>query len=92
MGDSGTTPTAALDYCRRLGVILSALSSSWAPFIVEVVSKIRAGGSIAFVVAAQTGHAPYLTLLREYQLANFGFAHEVSFGTEWLVQTAWKNA
>ena len=75
---SGATRQVALDYCRRLGVIFSALSSSWAPFIVAAASKVRAGGRIAFVVPAEIGHAPYATPLMEYLLANFGSLHVVA--------------
>ena len=74
----GATRQAALDYCRRLGVIFSALSSSWAPFVVVAASKLRAGGRIAFVVPAEIGHAPYATPLMEYLLANFGSVHVVA--------------
>ena len=75
---SGATRQAALDYCRRLGVIFSGLSSSWAPFIVAAASKLRAGGRIAFIVPAEIGHAPYATPLMEYLLANFGSVHVVA--------------
>ena len=74
----GATRQAALDYCRRLGVIFSGLSSSWAPFIVAAASKLRAGGRIAFVVPAEIGHAPYATPLMDYLLANFGSVHVVA--------------
>ena len=75
---SGATRRAALDYCRRLGVIFSGLSSSWAPFIVAAASKLRSGGRIAFVVPAEIGHAPYATPLVEYLLAKFGTVHLVA--------------
>ena len=75
---SGATRRGALDYCLRLGVVFSALSSSWAPFIVAAASKLRAGGRIAFVVPAEIGHAPYATPLMEYLLANFGSVHVVA--------------
>ena len=75
---SGGTREAALDYCRRLGVSFSGLSSSWAPFIVGAASKLRAGGRLAFVVPAEIGHAPYATPLVEYLVANFGFVHVVA--------------
>ena len=75
---SGATRRGALDYCRRLGVVFSGLSSSWAPFIVAAASKLRAGGRIAFVVPAEIGHAPYATPLMEYLLANFGSVHVVA--------------
>ena len=75
---SGAIRQAALDYCRRLGVNFSGLSSSWAPFIVAAASKLRAGGRIAFVVPAEIGHAPYATPLVEYLAANFGSVHVVA--------------
>ena len=75
---SGATRRVALDYCRRLGVVLSGLTSSWAPFIVAAASKLRTGGRIAFVVPAEIGHAPYATPLMEYLVANFGSVHVVA--------------
>ena len=75
---NGATRQAALDYCRRLGVVFSGLSSSWAPFIVAAASKLRAGGRIAFVVPAEIGHAPYAGPLMDYLVANFGSVHVVA--------------
>ncbi len=75
---SGATRQAALDYCRRLGVRFSGLSSSWAPFIVAAASKLRPGGRIAFVVPAEIGHAPYAVPLLDYLVANFGSVHVVA--------------
>ena len=75
---AGATWRAALDYCRRLGVGFSGLSSSWAPFIVAAASKLRPGGRIAFVVPAEIGHAPYAGPLMEYLIANFGCVHLVA--------------
>ena len=75
---TGATRNGALDYCRRLGVIFSGLSSSWAPFIVAAASKVRPGGRIAFVVPAEIGHAPYAVPLMDYLLANFGDVHVVA--------------
>ena len=69
---AGATRRAALDYCRRLGVVFSGLSSSWAPFIVAAASKLRPGGRMAFVVPAEIGHAPYAGPLMDYLVANFG--------------------
>ena len=75
---NGATRRAALDYCRRLGVTFSGLSSSWAPFIVAAASKLRPGGRIAFVVPAEIGHAPYAVPLLDYLVANFGSVHVVA--------------
>lgn len=75
---AGATRRAALDYCRRLGVVFSGLSSSWAPFIVAAASKLRPGGRMAFVVPAEIGHAPYAGPLMEYLVGNFGSVHLVA--------------
>ena len=75
---TGATRRAALDYCRRLGVTFSGLSSSWAPFIVAAASKLRPGGRIAFVVPAEIGHAPYAVPLLDYLVGNFGTVHVVA--------------
>ncbi len=75
---AGVARRVALEYCRRLGVTFSGLSSSWAPFIVAAASKLRPGGRIAFVVPAEIGHAPYAVPLLEYLIANFGSVHVVA--------------
>ena len=75
---NGATRRAALDYCRRLGVSFSGLSSSWAPFIAAAASKLRPGGRMAFVVPAEIGHAPYAVPLLDYLVGNFGFVHVVA--------------
>ena len=75
---AGATRRGALDYCRRLGVVFSGLSSSWAPFIVAAASKLRPGGRMAFVVPAEIGHAPYAGPLMEYLVGNFGSVHLVA--------------
>ena len=75
---AGATRRAALDYCRRLGVVFSGLSSSWAPFMVAAGSKLRPGGRMAFVVPAEIGHAPYAGPLVEYLVGNFGSVHLVA--------------
>ena len=75
---TGATRQTALEYCRRLGIVFSGLSSSWAPFIVAAASKLRAGGRIAFVVPAEIGHAPYARPLMDYLVANFGSVHLVA--------------
>ena len=75
---NGATRRTALDYCRRLGVTFSGLSSSWAPFIVAAASKLRQGGRIAFVVPAEIGHAPYAVPLLDYLVGNFGAVHVVA--------------
>jgi hypothetical protein len=68
---SGKERERALLLCRRLGVDFSALTSSWAPFLVAASSLLKSGGRIAFVVPAEIGHAPYAAPLIRYLLSRF---------------------
>ena len=61
----------ALNLCAELGAPFSALTASWAPFLVVTASLLRAGGRMAFVVPASIGHAPYAAPLIEYLVARF---------------------
>lgn len=61
----------ALAVCAQRGVALTGLSSSWAPFIVAAVSLLRDGGSAAFVVPSEIGHAVYARPVLEFLLARF---------------------
>ena len=61
----------ALDLCAELGAPFSALTASWAPFLVVTASLLRAGGRMAFVVPASIGHAPYAAPLIEFLVARF---------------------
>lgn len=68
---AGDARESALRYCARLGVRFSALTSSWAPFLVAAASLLKPGGRLAFVVPAEIGHAPYARPLLEYLLGSF---------------------
>lgn len=69
---SGETRSRALELCTRLGATFSALTSSWAPFLVASASLLRYGGKMAFVVPAEIGHAPYARPLVRYLVESFG--------------------
>lgn len=68
---TGEVRKKALSLCARLGVKISSLSSSWAPFLVGAASLLKRGGRMAFVVPAEIGHAPYAIPLLEYLARNF---------------------
>lgn len=68
---SGTTREAALAICRDIGIAVSALSSSWVPFIAASTVALKPGGRMAFVVPAEIGHAPYAAPLIEFLAASF---------------------
>ena len=67
----GDVRRRALDLCAELGAPFSALTASWAPFLVVTASLLRAGGRMAFVVPASIGHAPYAAPLIEYLVPRF---------------------
>jgi len=68
---TGEVRQAALQLCARNGAEFSALSSSWAPFIVATATLLKPGGRMAFVVPAEIGHAPYARPVLEYLIGHF---------------------
>jgi adenine-specific DNA-methyltransferase len=68
---AGTTRDRALTLCKRLGVRVSALTSSWVPFLIVAASLLKRGGRMAFVVPAEVGHAPYAAPLIWFLTGNF---------------------
>ena len=72
---SGSTRRTALSLCSRIGVEFSALTSSWAPFLVATASLLNPGGRMAFVVPAEIAHATYSSPLLQYLAQNFGRVH-----------------
>jgi hypothetical protein len=68
---TGKVRGAALGLCARQGVDFSALSSSWAPFVVATAGLLKPGGRMAFVVPAEIGHATYAKPLLEYLVGHF---------------------
>ncbi|MGO1858973.1 HsdM family class I SAM-dependent methyltransferase [Ancrocorticia populi] len=82
-GFSGTARAAALRASLQAGVNLSALSSSWAPFVVHASRFLRPGGRLAFVLPAELLSVNYAGPIRRFLLENFGdvqltlFEHQV---------------
>lgn len=68
---NGETRRRALDLSRKNGVRLTALSSSWAPFVVCAASLLNRGGRIAFVVPGEIGHAVYARPVVEWLMDSF---------------------
>lgn len=67
----------ALALCDQLGVRFTALTSSWAPFLVVTASLLKPRGRMAFVVPAEIGHAPYAVPLLRYLTRSFSIVHVV---------------
>ncbi len=68
----GRARRRALEYCAGLGVRLSGLCSSWAPFVVGASGLLKPGGRLAFVVPAEIGHAVYARDVVRHLLRAFG--------------------
>ena len=74
---NGSVRECARALCERQGVRISALASSWAPFLIGTASLLKPGGRMAFVVPAEIGHAPYAAPVLEYLVENFGLVQVV---------------
>jgi adenine-specific DNA-methyltransferase len=75
---TGEVRAAALDLCARHGALFSALTSSWAPFLVATATLLKPGGRMSFVVPAEIGHAPYARPALAYLASHFGLVHVVA--------------
>ena len=68
---NGKTRARALKFCEKAGIKLSALTSSWTPFVVASTELLKPGGRLAFVVPAEIGHAGYSNKLVHFLAARF---------------------
>lgn len=74
----GDVRERALTLSAWLGVAFTALTSSWAPFLVVTASLLKRGGRMAFVVPAEIGHCQYAPPLIRYFLDHFETFHLVA--------------
>jgi adenine-specific DNA-methyltransferase len=68
---SGESRWRALDRCARLGVKMSQLSSSWAPFLVCSTAMVRKGGRLAMVIPMELTYATYAGPVAEFLRRSF---------------------
>jgi len=68
---AGPTRERALKLAASLGAPFSALTSSWAPFLVATASLLKRGGRMAFVIPSEVGHAPYAEPLLTFLASSF---------------------
>jgi len=68
---SGTSRSTALLRAREQGVRLPELTSSWAPFLVHSISKLRHGGRLAMVLPFEVAHAKYARPVLEFLQQQF---------------------
>lgn len=76
---SGELRDRALLCAREAGVHLSALTSSWAPFLVHASRFIRAGGRLGVVAPAELAHAAYAQPLIKHFCDSFRQVSLVTF-------------
>jgi adenine-specific DNA-methyltransferase len=76
---TGRSRSLALASARRLGVELSQLTSSWAPFILHALRFLRPGGGLAMVVPAEILQTQYGLATLRALLARFGEVKLIAF-------------
>jgi hypothetical protein len=68
----------ALAASSLLGAEFSALTSSWAPFVLVAAGLLKPGAAMAFVVPAEVGHANYVQPLIPALCAKFEAVHVIA--------------
>lgn len=68
---SGDLRGEALAAASMMGADFTALTSSWAPFVIVAAGLLKPGGRMAFVVPAEVGHATYARALLPALCAHF---------------------
>lgn len=76
---SGLDREVALASSRELGVELSQLTSSWAPFLVSAASCVVPNGRLAFVLPAELLTTDYARPVREFLRRRFRNVDVVTF-------------
>lgn len=75
----GSNRSSGVARAAELGVDLSNLSSSWAPFVVHASSFLRPAGRLALVLPAELLHTDYARPVREFLLGRFTSVVVVAF-------------
>lgn len=78
-GFSGQARANAMEAALQAGVTISALASSWAPFVLQASRFLRPGGRLGFVLPAELLSVNYAGPVRRFLLANFGAVQLVLF-------------
>ena len=76
---AGEARTLALRRARDRGVLLTRLSSSWAPFVVHATAFLRPGGRLALVLPEELIHASYAKEVRDFLRKTFRTVSLISF-------------
>ena len=76
---TGEMRSMALSSASLMGADFSALTSSWAPFVIVAAGLLKAGGRMAFVVPAEIGHAGYARTLLPALCRHFDSVHIIAY-------------
>jgi adenine-specific DNA methylase len=76
---AGTDRDKGLARARQMGVSLTRLASSWAPFVVHATAFLRENGRLGLVLPAELLHTDYGQPVRELLLRRFGSVVIVAF-------------
>lgn len=78
-GWTGDNRTAGIARARDQGVELSALSSSWAPFVIHAASFLNDDGRLGLVLPAELLHTDYAAPVRDYVTRRFSSVIVLAF-------------
>ena len=78
-GFFGDDRAKGLARSNAMGVSLTRLASSWAPFVVHATAFLRPGGRLALVLPAELLHADYARPVRDLLIKRFGSVMVVAF-------------
>lgn len=76
---NGPSRALALEAALKVGVRLSRMTSSWAPFLLHALQFIRPGGRMAMVVPAEITQTHYGVRTLRALLAHFGHVQLLTF-------------
>ena len=78
-GFTGNDRLQALARAKEQGVVLSNLTSSWAPFLVHAAAFLKPEGRLALVLPAELLHTDYANVVRAWLLKRFTSVVIVTF-------------
>jgi adenine-specific DNA methylase len=76
---TGAIRKRALSRAAEQGLKLSALTSSWLPFLVHSIRFLRSGGRLAMVIPFEIGHASYAQPVLEHLARRFASVTFLTF-------------
>lgn len=75
----GAVRERALHQAARAGVKVSALTSSWLPFLVHTIAQLKLGGRLAMVLPFELTYAAYARIGFDFLVRSFGSVNFLTF-------------